>query len=126
MSSSGPSRIVYIVDGDASVREGLARLMDAAGLEPRPCVSVEEFLTMVQKEPSSCVLLDLHNPGLDIESTVRQLKKLTSPPFVVGYGSHVDAPTLKRARDAGCDLVLPRSKFVEELRSKLPDWIGAG
>ena len=36
-------------------------------------------------------------------------------PTIIGYGSHVDTATLKAARDAGCDVVLPRSKFVEEL-----------
>ena len=42
---------------------------------------------------------------------------------VVGYGSHVDAATLHAARVAGCDPVLPRSKFVEELPGALPGWL---
>jgi hypothetical protein len=43
-------------------------------------------------------------------------------PRVVAYGSHVDTATLRAAREAGCDPVLPRSKFVEELPSALPHW----
>ena len=35
-------------------------------------------------------------------------------PFVA-FGSHVDADALDAARDAGCDPVLPRSKFTAEL-----------
>jgi hypothetical protein len=40
----------------------------------------------------------------------------------VAYGSHVDTESLRAARAAGCDRVLPRSKFIEELPSALPDW----
>ena len=39
----------------------------------------------------------------------------TSGADVVGFVSHVDAATIQRARDAGLDQVLPRSRFVEEL-----------
>ena len=45
-------------------------------------------------------------------------------PRVVAYGSHVETETLRKAREAGCDPVLPRSKFVEELPAKLREWIG--
>jgi hypothetical protein len=45
-------------------------------------------------------------------------------PRVVAYGSHVDAAGLRAARAAGCDIVLPRSQFVEELPGKLKEWAG--
>jgi 2-methylaconitate cis-trans-isomerase PrpF len=34
---------------------------------------------------------------------------------VVGFVSHVDAGTIARAREAGLDQVMPRSRFVEQL-----------
>ena len=33
----------------------------------------------------------------------------------IAFGSHVDTAALARARDAGCDPVMPRSKFTAEL-----------
>lgn len=72
----------------------------------------------------SCVLLDLHNPGLDIAAVVQGLKGQEQPPRLVAYGSHVETATLRRARDAGCDRVLPRSQLVEELPHALPGWLG--
>lgn len=51
--------IVYVVDGDASVREGLSRLVVSAGLEARPCVSVHEFLREADGQRGGCVLLDV-------------------------------------------------------------------
>lgn len=59
MSKPARARIVYVVDGDASVREGLSRLMDSAGLEPRPCASVREFVGQANGMHGACVLLDI-------------------------------------------------------------------
>jgi DNA-binding NarL/FixJ family response regulator len=41
-------------------------------------------------------------------------KILSSTPFVA-FGSHVDAASLAAASAAGCDPVLPRSRFTAEL-----------
>lgn len=38
---------------------------------------------------------------------------------VTGFVSHVDAETIRAARAAGIDRVMPRSKFVEELEAIL-------
>jgi hypothetical protein len=38
---------------------------------------------------------------------------------VIGFVAHVDSDTIRRARDAGVDRVLPRSRFVEDLESLL-------
>jgi hypothetical protein len=59
-----------------------------------------------------------------MDELVRSLKADTSSrPRLVAYGSHVDAGTLRVAREAGCDLVLPRSQFVEELPGQLANWM---
>jgi hypothetical protein len=41
----------------------------------------------------------------------------------VAYGPHVHAAALRAAREADCDPVLPRSKFVEDLPRALPAWM---
>jgi hypothetical protein len=38
---------------------------------------------------------------------------------VIGFVAHVDADTIRRAREAGLDKVLPRSRFVADLESLL-------
>jgi CheY-like chemotaxis protein len=93
------------------------------GLEIKSARSAAEVLNQTHAHTPGCVLIDLQNPGLDITALVRDLKNAGNP-YIVGYGSHVDAATLKAAREAGCDLVLPRSKFVESLATELPKWIG--
>jgi CheY-like chemotaxis protein len=81
---------------------------------------------LAERQAPRCVILDLANPGLDVKALLQKLHEASpAPPFVVAYGSHVDTATLRAARAAGCDLVLPRSKFVEELPRALPDWFAA-
>jgi CheY-like chemotaxis protein len=76
-----------------------------------------------QQEPR-LVLVDLANPGLSITSLVEALRAACpAMPRVVAYGPHVDAAGLRAARQAGCDPVLPRSAFVEQLPALLPEWL---
>ena len=93
------------------------------GLDIKSARNAADLLAKSQTQPPSCVLIDLQNPGLDIVGVVGNLKEAHKP-FLVGYGSHVDTATLQKAREAGCDLVLPRSKFVEDLAAELPKWMG--
>jgi DNA-binding NarL/FixJ family response regulator len=96
----------------------------ALGLGIRPARSAEMLLELARQQVPRCVLVDLHNPGLVLADLMRKLAEVCSPmPRVVGYGSHVDTATLRAAREAGCDPVLPRSKFVEELPAALPGWL---
>lgn len=98
----------------------------ALGLVVKSARDSATLLTLARQSPPSCVLIDLHNPGLDLASLLGEMKA-TCPmlPRIVAYGSHVEAATLHAARQLGCDLVLPRSKFVEDLPQELPAWLGA-
>jgi CheY-like chemotaxis protein len=95
------------------------------GLTVHTVRTAAELLVQAPQLQPTCVLLDLHNPGLQIAETVAALKAHTPPPTIIAYGSHVDTATLKRAREAGCDRVLPRSQFVAELPDALPGWLGS-
>jgi hypothetical protein len=62
--------------------------------------------------PARRLLVDLNLPGA-LEAAA-EWKRLTAC-LVTGFVSHVDADTIARARAAGLDQVLPRSRFVELL-----------
>jgi CheY-like chemotaxis protein len=94
----------------------------ALGLTIKPIPSQADLEALASKEAPSCVLIDLANTGLVIADLVRKLRPEGKVPYFVAFGSHVDAATLNAARQAGCDLVLPRSKFAEELPTALPRW----
>ena len=97
----------------------------ALGLMVQPARSAQALEALARRQTPRCVLIDLGNPGLAIADLIRHLQECCVPmPTVVAYGSHVDTATLKQAREAGCDIVWPRSKFVEELPQALPAWLG--
>ncbi|MCU0702791.1 MAG: hypothetical protein MUF18_02250 [Fimbriiglobus sp.] len=68
-----------------------------------------------------CVIVDLHLNGLDLPALLADLRSVR-PVKVIGFGSHVDVETLKAARRAGCDVVMPKSQFTAELETKLAEW----
>ncbi len=94
----------------------------ALGLFVAAARDVTALSSMARKEPPTCVLLDLNHPQLDLVALLDELRSI-GPMRVLGYGSHVEAATLHAARVAGCDPVLPRSRFVEELPTALTGWL---
>jgi CheY-like chemotaxis protein len=95
----------------------------ALGLSFRAAKTMPELQQILMQSPPRCVIVDLQAPDLALADLVRAAAALPSRPTLVGYGSHVDTATLKAARDAGLDVVWPRSKFVDELAAALPEWV---
>ncbi len=62
------------------------------------------------------VLVDLNNGGMKTVELVKKLKGSGAPALqVIGYLSHVQTELMREAQKAGCDLVLPRSVFSQQL-----------
>jgi len=72
--------------------------------------------TKLTLEPGRRLIVDLNQAGA-LGAAV-DWKKQTGGE-VIGFAFHVDAETIRRARDAGIDQVLPRSRFVSELEALL-------
>ena len=88
--------------------------------------SADQAMTLWPEVNPTCLIVDLQNPGLVIEPLMSFVRSQGGPAVrVVAYGSHVAADVLKAARTAGCDLVLPRSKFVADLETNLPAWLAS-
>jgi len=104
----------------------------AKGLHVVPVRSFEAALKAAAQEPPDCVIVDLHNQGLNIQALLAGLSQPLAAsrsipptmPKVIAFGSHVDVETLRAAREAGCDLVMPRSQFVKRLEGDLKGWFG--
>ncbi len=105
----------------ASKVTGTAR---AAGLAVAVARNLPRFDELLAESAPVGVLIDLHNDGLDLPALLAALReRCPALPRVTAFGSHVDAARLKAAREAGCDLVLPRSQFVKLLEADLPAWL---
>jgi CheY-like chemotaxis protein len=95
------------------------------GLTLLPARSADGLQEHARHSQPRCVIVDLDNPGLDVSALMNVLRKIAPGARVVAYGPHVNAELLRDARAAGCDPVLPRSKFVEQLEVELPKWFCA-
>ena len=67
------------------------------------------------------VLVDLNHTALDPIDLIRNLKHdpATRDVQVIGFVSHVQHERKREAEQAGCDLVLPRSVFSQNLNELL-------
>ena len=97
----------------------------AVGLVVKQARTPAALLTHAAADPPGGVIIDLQNDGLVVPELLAGLRAACpAMPTVVAFGSHVQAEALRAARQAGCDRVLPRSKFVQELETELAKWLG--
>jgi DNA-binding NarL/FixJ family response regulator len=123
MSAAAPTEGLLLSD-DLIFTSRVTGTARALGRSVRAARTAAALLDMARQAPPRCVIVDLHNPGLDLAALLAGLAAVgPARPRVVAYGSHVEAALLHAARVAGCDLVLPRSRFVEELPAALPAWL---
>lgn len=70
---------------------------------------------------SRLAIIDMNADGVDTAEAVRQCKAAEPAPFVIAYLSHVQTDLAAAAREAGADLVLPRSRFSADLPNLLQE-----
>jgi len=93
--------IVYVVDDDSSVREGLQVLLQAAELHVQTFASAEEFLSSRRPDAPACLVLDIELPGLsglDLQHELVEAQIQLPIIFVTGHG---DIPRSVQAMKAG-------------------------
>lgn len=75
-----------------------------------------QVLAMIEQWRPRVIFLDLAATDMTEPAAVLAYRRAAGPevPFIA-FGSHVDTAALAAARDAGCDHVMPRSKFTMEL-----------
>jgi len=118
-----PAPLGFLLSDDLIFSSRITATARALGLLIKTARSTSLLVAMTQKETPRCVIIDLAHPELALHDLLQQFQTISAHrPRVIAYGSHVDAAGLRAAREAGCDLVLPRSKFVEELPKELPAW----
>ena len=72
--------------------------------------------SVIETYRPSVVLVDLNAGDLVAPAALMSYQKLAGPnTWFVAFGSHVEAERLREARDAGCQIVLARSRFAAEL-----------
>src|SRR5215469_1566069 len=107
--------MVYVVDDDASAREGVAGLLRSAGLCAKTFASGEEFLAAPPPKKPSCLVLDVNLPGVSGLEVQQELAKADVHLPIIFLTGHGDIPTTVRAVKAGAVNFLTKPFDDEEL-----------
>jgi FixJ family two-component response regulator len=96
-----PNSLIFVIDDDASVRKGLARLLRSAGYEHEIFESASDFMARPPHSGPSCVIVDVQMPilnGMDFQETLIQQRREEQLVFITGHG---DIPMCAQAMKAG-------------------------
>jgi CheY-like chemotaxis protein len=124
MSAADGSRKALLVSRDLFFTSRVTGTADSMGIAVQVAADAQIAAERLSAEDFSCVFIDLADSGLDVATFFAQLPSGEHPP-VIAFGSHVATARLQAAREAGCDQVLPRSRFSAELGELLKKYCGA-
>lgn len=96
-----PQPVVFVVDDDISVREGIATLARSVHLEVRTFGSAQEFLSTRHSDTPACLVLDVRLPGssgLELQRGLRE-RGVTIP--IIFITGHADVPMTVQAMKNG-------------------------
>jgi len=116
------AHVIYIVDGDESVKQGLSRLVESAGLEARPCSCVEDLLRQTAEGHAGCALLDLSSPGLQQPALWQQLRAMAAALPVIALSASDDTRTRRMARELGAQAFFRKPVDATALLDSI-DWV---
>jgi FixJ family two-component response regulator len=100
--------VVFVIDDDASLREGLSRLFRSVGLQVETFVAAPEFLQRKLPDGPCCLVLDVRLPGLSGLDFQSELAKAAIDIPIVFMTGHGDIPMTVRAMKAGAVEFLPK------------------
>jgi FixJ family two-component response regulator len=100
-TAADSKQLVFIIDDDADVREGLEALLQSVSLPCEVFSSTREFLNRKPQNTVSCLVLDVRLPGpsgLDFQAELARANIDIPIIFITGHG---DIPMTVRAMKAG-------------------------
>ena len=116
-------RVVYVIDDDADVQEGLKNLLSSVQLKCEIFQTTTDFLQRQRVEATSCLVLDVRLPGssgLDFQHELAKARIDIPIIFISGYG---DVPMTVKAMKAGAfgffTKPVPEQEFLDTIHAAL-------
>jgi DNA-binding NarL/FixJ family response regulator len=109
-------RVVALVD-DLFFQMKLAETAKQLGVEVKVATNGEALLGLMESAPK-LVIVDLNAQSQPLQA-IEKLRQARKDIRVVGFLSHVQRELAAQAQAAGCDEVLPRSSFTQNLAAIL-------
>ncbi len=123
---ANPKKKIVAVLSDLMFMVKIQEAAKGAGLEAIFVKSEQEALARAKENPA-VMILDLNNAGVQPLDVIAKLKadEQTSGVNLLGYVSHVQADLKKAAQERGCDMVIARSAFSQNLPAILRRYAAA-
>jgi CheY-like chemotaxis protein len=109
-------RVVALMD-DLFFQMKLAETAKQLGVEVKVATNGDAFLGLMASEPK-LVIVDLNARNQPLQA-IEKLRQTRKDVRVVGFLSHVQTELAAQAQAAGCNEVLPRSSFTQNLAAIL-------
>ena len=107
--------VVFVIDDDQSVRDGLKGLLRSIGLEVKLFESTQEFLQSERPDVPGCLVLDIRLPGMGGLDFQRELAKSSIHLPIVFITGHGDIPMTVQAMKGGAIEFLTKPFRDQEL-----------
>ena len=112
------SRVVALMD-DIFFQMKVAETAKQLGMELKVAGTPDSLMQLVEMEPvPRLAIVDLNARGGAI-AAIERVRAGKSGVRMVGFFSHVQTDLAAQARAAGCDEVMPRSSFTQNLAAIL-------
>jgi len=109
-------RVVALMD-DLFFQMKLAETAKHLGVEVKVATTADALLPLLDSPPK-LLIVDLNSRSQPI-AAIERLRAAKNGVRVVGFLSHVQTELAAQARAAGCDEVMPRSAFTQNLAAIL-------
>jgi FixJ family two-component response regulator len=96
-----PDPIIFVIDDDALIRDGIKSLIKSVGLRVEAFASARDFMLAKRPDAPGCLILDVRMPelnGLDFQRQLAEVEIYIPIIFLTGYG---DIPMTVRAMKEG-------------------------
>lgn len=93
-----------------------------SGCDTRQVMTINRLHEEMANDETVLVLVDVEaDPDFWGEAVKTVLASGASRPQIVGYGGHTNTTMLRKAEEAGCDLVLTKGQFSRDLGKLIAD-----
>jgi len=114
---------IFVVEDEYLTRQGICELLKDEGWGAEGFDSCELFLEAYRQRPGSCVVLDLHFPGMSGLELLGRIGAMTdSPPVIVVSGSSEISEAVRSIQGGAADFIekpVARDRLIASVRSAL-------
>ena len=117
----GPaSPIIFIVDDDSHIREGLREMLEESGRIVEDFATCEAFFSAYHPGREACLILDAYLPGMDGLELLRRLRVVGHKLPTIMITGNSDVPMAIRAMKAGAVDFIEKPIHRKELLDQRP------